>query len=221
MNELFSQFPEALSNTIEIAKKCNLELEFGHIHIPHYHTPEDIPLNDYLRQLCMEKLEERYPDVMEDVEFLPHAETRRTRREERCPDVIEDVEPSPHPSVGIPEFQNSRIAECVNHLPSPHTSSGDEVLSRLNHEIEVISKMKYSGYFLIVWDLINYAKQKGIPVGPGRGSAAGSIVSYLLGITDIDPIRYNLLFERFLNPERVSMPDIDIEVIVLRKIEEI
>ncbi|MBU1753656.1 DNA polymerase III subunit alpha [bacterium] len=221
MNELFSQFPEALSNTIEIAKKCNLELEFGHIHIPHYHTPEDIPLNDYLRQLCMEKLEERYPDVMEDVEFLPHAETRRTRREERCPDVIEDVEPSPHPSVGIPEFQNSRIAECVNHLPSPHTSSGDEVLSRLNHEIEVISKMKYSGYFLIVWDLINYAKQKGIPVGPGRGSAAGSIVSYLLGITDIDPIRYNLLFERFLNPERVSMPDIDIDFCYERRDEVI
>ncbi|MFH1860052.1 MAG: DNA polymerase III subunit alpha [bacterium] len=172
MNELFSQFPEALSNTIEIAKKCNLELEFGHIHIPHYHTPEDVPLNDYLRQLCMEKLEERYPVVM-------------------------DIDLAPNPS------------------------KRDEIMNRLNHEIEVISKMKYSGYFLIVWDLINYAKQKGIPVGPGRGSAAGSIVSYLLGITDIDPIAYNLLFERFLNPERVSMPDIDIDFCYERRDEVI
>lgn len=173
MHELFSQFPEALSNTIEIAKKCNLELEFGHIHIPHYHTPDDIPLNDYLRQLCMEQLEKRYPEIM-------------------------------------------NIDE-----PSPNPSKDNEILSRLNHELQVISQMKYSGYFLIVWDLINYAKQKGIPVGPGRGSAAGSIVSYLLGITDIDPIAYNLLFERFLNPERVSMPDIDIDFCYERRDEVI
>ncbi|MBI4753788.1 DNA polymerase III subunit alpha [Candidatus Desantisbacteria bacterium] len=161
MNDLFSQFPKAIENTIEIAKRCNLELDFGHIHLPHYHTPEDIPLPDYLRQLCMERLEERYPEVTE------------------------------------------------------------EVLNRLNHEIQVITQMKYPGYFLIVWDLINYARQKGIPVGPGRGSAAGSIVSYLLGITDIDPIRYNLLFERFLNPERVSMPDIDIDFCYERRDEVI
>jgi len=82
---------------------------------------------------------------------------------------------------------------------------------RLEKEIEIIRKMDYSSYFLIVWDFIKYAREKGIPVGPGRGSAAGSLVSYFLGITDIDPVRYNLLFERFLNPERVSMPDIDID----------
>ncbi len=173
MHELFSQFPDAISNTIEIAKRCNLELDFGHIHIPHYHTPEEIPLDDYLRQLCMERLEERYPGIT-DVDEL-----------------------------------------------TPQSSKSDEILSRLNHEIQVISQMRYSGYFLIVWDLINYAKQKGIPVGPGRGSAAGSIVSYLLGITDIDPIRYNLLFERFLNPERVSMPDIDIDFCYERRDEVI
>jgi len=161
MNDLFSQFPKAIENTIGIAKRCNLELDFGHTHLPHYHTPEDVPLPDYLRQLCMERLEERYPEVTE------------------------------------------------------------EVLNRLNHEIQVITQMKYPGYFLIVWDLINYARQKGIPVGPGRGSAAGSIVSYLLGITDIDPIRYNLLFERFLNPERVSMPDIDIDFCYERRDEVI
>ncbi|MBI4778389.1 DNA polymerase III subunit alpha [Candidatus Desantisbacteria bacterium] len=180
MNELFSQFPEAISNTIEIAKKCNLELEFGHIHIPHYHTPEDIPLNDYLRQLCMERLEERYPGI------------------------VNIDEPSPD---DVPQASSLK--------------KDNEILNRLNHELQIISQMRYPGYFLIVWDLINYAKQKGIPVGPGRGSAAGSIVSYLLGITDIDPIRYNLLFERFLNPERVSMPDIDIDFCYERRDEVI
>jgi len=82
---------------------------------------------------------------------------------------------------------------------------------RLRKELNIIQKVRYSSYFLIVWDFISHARQKGIPVGPGRGSAAGSLVSYCLGITDIDPVRYNLLFERFLNPERVSMPDIDVD----------
>ena len=92
---------------------------------------------------------------------------------------------------------------------------GEEIpenyMERLNHELDIIKMMGYSSYFLIVWDFINYSKQNGIPVGPGRGSAAGSLVSYALGITEIDPLRYNLLFERFLNPERISMPDIDID----------
>src|SRR5207253_3711597 len=85
---------------------------------------------------------------------------------------------------------------------------------RLDHEIETIQKMGFPGYFLIVWDFIRYAKQKSIPVGPGRGSAAGSLVAYSLSITDVDPIEYELMFERFLNPERVSMPDIDIDFCV-------
>src|SRR5260370_38375838 len=84
----------------------------------------------------------------------------------------------------------------------------EEYEKRLSHEIEVIKRMGYAGYFLIVWDFVRYAKDHGIPVGPGRGSSAGSLVAYCLGITDIDPLRYNLFFERFLNPERVSMPDI-------------
>ena len=87
-----------------------------------------------------------------------------------------------------------------------------EIKERLEYELSVISKMGYSGYFIVVWDFISYAKRRGIPVGPGRGSAAGSLVSYCLGITMIDPIQYNLLFERFLNPERISMPDIDIDI---------
>ncbi|PYS69290.1 MAG: DNA polymerase III subunit alpha, partial [Acidobacteria bacterium] len=100
-----------------------------------------------------------------------------------------------------------------------HTFSDYE--QRLGHEIEVIKGMGYAGYFLIVWDFVKYAKEHGIPVGPGRGSSAGSLVAYCLGITDIDPLKYNLFFERFLNPERISMPDIDIDFCVRGRAEVI
>ena len=96
-----------------------------------------------------------------------------------------------------------------------------EYAERLDREIQMIQKMKFSGYFLIVWDFIRYAKSQGIPVGPGRGSAAGSLVSYAMEITDIDPLQYGLLFERFLNPERVSMPDIDVDFCMNRRGEVI
>ncbi|WPD19405.1 DNA polymerase III subunit alpha [Thermaerobacter composti] len=100
---------------------------------------------------------------------------------------------------------------CETKLPERYPDAGSEVWDRLNHELEVITRMGYPAYFLIVWDFVDYARRNGIAVGPGRGSAAGSLVAYVLGITDIDPLRYNLLFERFLNPERVTMPDIDID----------
>lgn len=99
--------------------------------------------------------------------------------------------------------------------------NGINLYERLDYEFSVIEKMGYVEYFLIVWDFINYAKQNGIVVGPGRGSAAGSIVAYALRITDIDPIKYGLLFERFLNPDRVSMPDIDIDFCYERRGEVI
>src|SRR5208282_69863 len=94
-------------------------------------------------------------------------------------------------------------------------------MERLEREIEMIQSMKFSGYFLIVWDFIRYARSKGIPVGPGRGSAAGSLVGYAMAITDIDPLQYGLLFERFLNPERISMPDIDVDFCMHRRGEVI
>ena len=97
----------------------------------------------------------------------------------------------------------------------------DEYERRLTYEIEMIKQMKYPGYFLIVWDFIRYAREKSIPVGPGRGSAAGSLVAYCLRITDVDPIAYDLIFERFLNPERVSLPDIDIDFCERRRVEVI
>ena len=161
MRELFSYAPQALDNTHKIAKRCNVEIEFGVTKLPKYDVPEGFTSESYLEHLCMEGLVKRYGE---------------------------------------------RAAELEE---------------RLDYELSVIKKMGYVDYFLIVWDFINYAKSNGIAVGPGRGSAAGSIVAYCLEITDIDPIKYNLIFERFLNPERVSMPDIDIDFCYERRPEVI
>lgn len=110
---------------------------------------------------------------------------------------------------------------CYAGLEKRYSPPSKEARDRLEHELNIIERMGYQGYFLIVWDLVNFARKQGIPVGPGRGSAAGSLVAYCLGITNIDPLRYNLLFERFLNPERVSMPDIDIDFCFERRDEVI
>ncbi|MEA1964558.1 MAG: DNA polymerase III subunit alpha [Candidatus Aerophobetes bacterium] len=152
MKRIFSELSEAISNSIVIAEKCNLELELGKVHLPVYTPPRDYDLEGYLKKLCEENLPKLYP----------------------------------HPSPIIKK--------------------------RLNYELELIFKVGYAGYFLIVWDFIRYAKENGILVGPGRGSVAGSLVAYLLGITSIDPLSHGLIFERFLNPERTAMPDIDIDI---------
>jgi len=159
----FDYYPEAVTRTVEIAERCNLELEFGNYHFPPFQPPKPVSLDDYLDELALKGLEER----------------------------LEGLEKSGSAAV------------------SPATRKAYE--DRLRYELGVIKKMQFSGYFLIVADFINYAKDHGIPVGPGRGSAAGSLVAYALKITDLDPIRHVLLFERFLNPERRSMPDIDVD----------
>ena len=160
MRALFPEHPSAITNTLEIAERCNLELEFGKSKYPEYPVPEGKTREAYLRELCYQGLHERYGD--------------RTDR---------------------------------------------ELITRLDYELDVIEKSGFGSYFLIVWDFIHFAKQRGIPVGPGRGSAAGSMVAYVLGITDIDPLQFNLLFERFLNPERVSPPDIDVDFCEARRSE--
>ncbi|MFP4698187.1 MAG: DNA polymerase III subunit alpha [Eubacteriales bacterium] len=163
--EMYKMFPyakEALSNTYEISKRCQVDFEFGVTKLPEYDVPEGYDAKGYLRKLCYEGLSERY---------------------------------------------NNKTTEELN--------------KRLEYELSVIEEMGYVDYFLIVWDFIKYAKDNDIIVGPGRGSAAGSIVSFCLKITDIDPIHYQLLFERFLNPERVSMPDIDIDFCYERRQEVI
>lgn len=165
MEEVFHYIPEAIHNTEEIARRCNVEIEFGKYHLPLYPVPEGYTSLSYLNKLCEDGFKKRYEGV--------DADTEASLRE------------------------------------------------RLKYETDTISNMGFVDYFLIVWDYINFAKENHIAVGPGRGSAAGSIVAYCLGITGVDPIRYNLLFERFLNPERVTMPDIDVDFCVLRRQEVI
>lgn len=153
MKEAFREIPEAVSNTIAIAERCNVEFKLGESLLPRYKVESGETPDEFLHKLATEGLAEKF--------------------------------------------------------------NGKEVLQaytdRLELELSVIKKMGYASYFLIVWDFISYARTRGIPVGPGRGSAAGSLVSYCIRITEIDPIQYNLLFERFLNPERISMPDIDVD----------
>ena len=161
MAELFADLPEALENAVEIAKRCNLDIELGKSRLPDFPTPDGIPLDQFLAS-------ESHAGLVRRLELL-------------------------FPDAAAREEQRARYVE------------------RLDFEIRTIVQMGFPGYFLIVADFINWAKNNGVPVGPGRGSGAGSLVAYSLGITDLDPLRYDLLFERFLNPERVSMPDFDID----------
>ncbi len=152
MASAFAAWPEAVANTLEVAERCQVEIELGKMLIPRYPVPDGRPEGVYLRELAADGLRRRYGD------------------------------------------------------PPPA-----EAVERLESELDVIERMGFDAYFLIVWDFVKFAKDNGIAVGPGRGSAAGSIVSYALNITDVDPLAYDLLFERFLNAERISMPDIDID----------
>jgi DNA polymerase-3 subunit alpha len=158
MRDAFSDIPEALENAVEIARRCNLELEFGKYYLPAFPTPDEESVESFLATVATDGLEER--------------------------------------------------------LASGGMATGfqrDDYAERLESELDVINRMGFPGYFLIVADFIRWAKRNGIPVGPGRGSGAGSLVAWALGITGLDPLRFDLLFERFLNPERVSMPDFDID----------
>ena len=192
MKELFPYALEALENTQKIADRCNVEIEFGHSRLPHFEVPEGYTQASYLRKLCLDGMYDRY-QIRED---------------------------SLSSTSEVSVSQESGNAE-TNNKEEKDVKDASELLARLDFELATIEKMGYVDYFLIVWDFINFAKKNGIAVGPGRGSAAGSIVSYALKITDVDPIKYKLLFERFLNPERVSMPDIDIDFCFERRQEVI
>ena len=162
MEQLFPHLPEALSNTQEIAKRCQVSFDLESAHLPEYDLPEGFSNSgEYLAHLCTEGIKNRYGQVTKEIQ------------------------------------------------------------DRMDYELETIHTMGFDNYFLVVWDFIKYAKDHGIMVGPGRGSAAGSIVSYALDITTLDPIKYNLLFERFLNPERITMPDIDCDFCYERRQEVI
>ena len=173
MQKLFADIPEAISNTLEIAKKCQVEFQLEDekgqpiYHLPSYPTQEDRNLLEEITFQAKRGLETRFSEVRQTI------------------------------------------------------SNKDKYYDRLNHELEIIHSMGFSGYFLIVQDFIKWAKTQQIPVGPGRGSGAGSLVAYSLMITDLDPVKYNLIFERFLNPERISMPDFDIDFCQYRRQEVI
>src|SRR5437899_2140968 len=160
MREVFRDFPEAISNTLEIGERCHIDLEFGRSKYPEYPVPAGKTRKSYLRELCYEGLRGRYGE---------------------------------------------------------RAASDAELIKRLDYELGVLERTGFVSYLLIVWDFIHFAKERGIPVGPGRGSAAGSMVAYVLGITDIDPLQYGLIFERFLNPDRVSPPDIDVDFCEARR----
>ena len=161
MAELFADLPEALENSLEIARRCNIEMTLGKNFLPDFPIPPGMTIDEYLVEEARKGLEVRL------AELFPDLEERLKRR---------------------PEYDDRLVFEC-----------------------NTIVQMGFPGYFLIVADFINWAKNNGVPVGPGRGSGAGSLVAYSLRITDLDPLAYALLFERFLNPERVSMPDFDID----------
>jgi len=161
MNQNFSEIPQAIENTIRIAERCNLKINFKQAQLPEFSVPPNYNISSYLKELCYNGLKERYTTITRELE------------------------------------------------------------ERLEYELSVIEKMGFVPYFLIVWDFVRYAKEKNIMVGPGRGSAAGSLVAYCLKITNVDPMAYGLLFERFLNPERISMPDFDIDFCYERREEVI
>ncbi len=192
MKGLFPYAWEAVENTQRIADRCRVEIEFGVTKLPHFEVPEGYDSWTYLNKLCFDGLYERYG-------------VRGSLPENGGEDTKAAADTVP--------------VSDARRIPDGMTEEG--LLERLAYELNVIRSMGYVDYFLIVWDFINFAKSNDIMVGPGRGSAAGSIVSYCLRITDIDPIKYNLLFERFLNPERVSMPDIDIDFCFERRQEVI
>ncbi len=162
MAELFADIPEALENSVEIARRCSIEVQLGTYFLPEFPIPEGLTIEQYFKQVSFEGLEERLKII------LPK---------------------------DTPDYQTRRQV----------------YVDRLNFELDIINQMGFPGYFLIVMDFIKWAKGNGVSVGPGRGSGAGSLVAYCLLITDLDPLAYDLLFERFLNPERVSMPDFDID----------
>ena len=168
MAELFSDLPEALANTVEIARRCSVTIPLGEPSLPDFPVPEGTTIEDFLSQLSHEGLSRRLEQLQ---------------------------------------------------VSNPETVS--EYRQRLDFELGVINEMGFPGYFLVVMDFIRWGKQQGIPVGPGRGSGAGSLVAYVLEITDLDPLAYDLLFERFLNPQRVSMPDFDVDFCMDRRDEVI
>ena len=201
MKARFAEVPEAVRNTLEVAEKCNVEIEFGRLHYPVFHPPEGLTREAYLREWLVEGLRRRYTiharaegkefvvEGIDDARRLPTYQLEEAAR----------PAPRPHGTRQSASLQDPAVAAAIK-----------VVMDRLQMELRVIEKTGFVSYFLVVGDFVRYGHGQGISCG-ARGSAAGSLVTYLLEIAKVDPIRYGLLFERFLNPERISPPDIDID----------
>jgi DNA polymerase-3 subunit alpha len=206
MKARFAEAPEAVTNTLEVAEKCNLEIEFGKLHYPVFHPPEHFTREGYLRQWLAEGLFRRYTihARAEGKEFIVEGidDPGRLPTYQRAAGIL--------PAEQTPTEENFR-PDGGSTLDDPAVAAAIKVvLDRLHTELAVVEKTGFISYFLIVGDFIRYGRSKGIAC-VARGSAAGSLVTYLLEIANVDPIRYGLLFERFLNPERINPPDIDID----------
>ena len=203
MAELFSDIPEALANSLEIAKRCNLDIELGNYYLPDYPIPDDFEQDPFFSQhITYAELESRARKAMQK-KWHGQEDTTEYAAMLRTNVFFEKIS-----FEGM--FERLRVI-----LPDNQANDYSERLKaytdRLQFELDIIMQMGFPGYFLIVMDFIQWAKDHQIPVGPGRGSGAGSLVAYSQKITDLDPLEYDLLFERFLNPERVSMPDFDVD----------
>ncbi|MGC8887818.1 MAG: DNA polymerase III subunit alpha [Verrucomicrobiia bacterium] len=193
MKELFSEIPEAITNTLLVAEMCNLELEFGKLHYPSFKAPQPYNNIEYLYKLVCDGLAKRYGlhTNVENNRFIPIS-IQDARR-------LPTYKPEDGSAGSVNDLNSKPVAEAV-----------DVVLKRLEQELKIIARTGFVEYFLIVSDFVHYGRSKGVSC-VARGSAAGSLVTYLLEISNVDPIKYNLLFERFLNPERINPPDIDID----------
>ena len=201
MEKVFREVPDSITNTQLVAEMCDLAIPFpkGSERYPRYPIPPEIglPGPEYLVKLCLDGLNMRYGVDHDAIAALPEVASRLKLLNERPPG--QKPQPPDYSGLDLPQ----------------------ELVVRLGYELAIINVTGFVDYFLVVWDFINWAKQHDIPVGPGRGSGAGCLVAYLLEITNVDPMRFGLLFERFLNPERVSPPDFDIDFCMRRRVEVI
>ena len=202
MAELFSDIPEALQNTIEIAKRCTLDIELGTYYLPDFPIPDNFEQDPFFQNVMS------YGELEA---FSKHAMEQQWAGRESEPEYAAMVRTNTFFQKISYEGLEWRLQSILNSDDPQYGSKKQLYIERLQFELNIIMQMGFPGYFLIVMDFIQWAKDNDIPVGPGRGSGAGSLVAYAQKITDLDPLEYDLLFERFLNPERVSMPDFDID----------
>lgn len=227
MRGLFPDHPEAIENSVKIAERCHFEVKtgIGDDFWPRYAIPKDFLESEECREI-RRAMEEEYAKAYPEA-FAKAAKAYCAKNEGKTPDSLTDEDKAAIEKIMehnktsrhggdadayLIHLTNERLKSRYPEETFKYPQHGSEVSDRIYTELNCIRNMNVAGYLLIVWDFINWSREHGIPVGPGRGSAAGSIVTYIVGITNIDPLKYGLLFERFLNPERVSMPDIDTDI---------